>query len=230
MGFYDLSVLWLEKADTAEGDIYFQRFLLAHLYASEASVCDGSKAVKFVEQGHDDLTQAHTGMAGIQFRVLDVTQFPPVELVDRNWDYQFPEDRLGIGDLIRFKSLVPEMAKFLARAVRIRKNIMISGGTGSGKTTLLNVLSSFIGPRERVVTIEGAAAKELAGAAREHPEHTLEVSMGDTLLHRGPIGVAERAPTFTSLRPDFESAKRDVELLRGNLYEGPCGVVAVDEG
>jgi hypothetical protein len=81
-----------------------------------------------------------------------------------------------------------------------------------------------------MVTIEPAAAKELVGAAREHPEHTLEVRMGDTLLHRGPIGVAARAPTFTSLRPDFESAKRDVELLRGNLYEGPCGVVAVDEG
>jgi len=46
------------------------------------------------------------------------------------------------------------MVDFLRACIRTRLNVIVSGGTGSGKTTLLNVLSSFIPPTERVVTIE----------------------------------------------------------------------------
>ena len=70
---------------------------------------------------------------------------------------RFRTDRLGAQDLVERDSLTQSMLDFLKAAVGGRLNVVVSGGTGAGKTTLLNVLSSFIGPHERVVTIEDAA-------------------------------------------------------------------------
>lgn len=64
-------------------------------------------------------------------------------------------------DLIKSKSLTPELSQLLAGMVRAKMNILISGGTGSGKTTLLNVMSSAIPVNERIVTIEDAAELQL---------------------------------------------------------------------
>ena len=67
---------------------------------------------------------------------------------------KFRADKMKLDDLVKVGSLTPEAALFLRAAVKIRRNIIVSGGTGSGKTTLLNALSGAIGDDERVVTIE----------------------------------------------------------------------------
>jgi pilus assembly protein CpaF len=74
---------------------------------------------------------------------------------------KFRKDPLQASDLLASGTLDEAMLAFLQLAVSKRSNILISGGTGSGKTTMLNVLSRFISPAERLVTIEDAAELQL---------------------------------------------------------------------
>jgi len=74
---------------------------------------------------------------------------------------RFSQDKLMPSDLVERKALTPGMMELLEAAVKAHLNIIIAGGTGAGKTTLLNALSSFINPKERIVTIEDAAELQL---------------------------------------------------------------------
>ena len=74
---------------------------------------------------------------------------------------RFPSDPLLAEDLVELGSLTPAIVEVLRGVVSTRLNVLVSGGTGSGKTTMLNVLSGFVGPTERVVTIEDSAELQL---------------------------------------------------------------------
>jgi pilus assembly protein CpaF len=74
---------------------------------------------------------------------------------------RFGTDPLTAEDLLAYRELTPVMMEVLEKAVKARLNIVVSGGTGAGKTTVLNVLSGFISPRERIVTIEDSAELRL---------------------------------------------------------------------
>jgi pilus assembly protein CpaF len=67
---------------------------------------------------------------------------------------KFRPDKYTMDDLIANNTLTAPLAKFLEACVRLRLNIVISGGSGTGKTTLLNALSGAIPITDRVVTIE----------------------------------------------------------------------------
>ena len=70
---------------------------------------------------------------------------------------KFPEEPMGMAQLLRIGALSQEVADFLKLLVQARYNIFISGGTGAGKTTFLNALSAFIPAQERLITIEDSA-------------------------------------------------------------------------
>ena len=74
---------------------------------------------------------------------------------------KFPENPIGMEDLIRMGSISQEAADLLKILVRCGYNIFISGGTGSGKTTFLNALSQYIPREERIITVEDSAELQL---------------------------------------------------------------------
>jgi len=74
---------------------------------------------------------------------------------------RFAVEAFELEDLIGFKTLPVQLADLLKGLVKARLNVLISGGTGSGKTTFLNVLSRFIPPDERIITIEDSAELQL---------------------------------------------------------------------
>lgn len=68
----------------------------------------------------------------------------------------------NLDDLLNFGTLNEKIAEFLVACVKAKMNIIFSGATGSGKTTTLKLLSSFINPKERIITIEDTLEIELA--------------------------------------------------------------------
>ncbi len=70
---------------------------------------------------------------------------------------KFARNPLTFERLVEIGTLNDQAAALLKALVQARMNVLISGGTGSGKTTMLNAMSSYIGARERIVTIEDAA-------------------------------------------------------------------------
>ena len=123
---------------------------------------------------------------------------PPLSLVGPSITIRkFSKTPFEVTDLIKFGSLTKEMAQFLDVCVKVRKNIIISGGTGSGKTTLLNVLSSFLPNRERIVTIEDAAELQL------HQEQIVRLeSRPPNIEGRGEIAIRDLVRNSLRMRPD----------------------------
>jgi pilus assembly protein CpaF len=110
---------------------------------------------------------------------------------------RFPAERLKADDLVALRAMTKPMLDFLAHCVRSRMNALISGGTGAGKTTLLNVLSGFIGDRERIVTIEDAAELQL------HQEHVARLETRPPNVEgKGAVRQRQLVINALRMRPD----------------------------
>jgi pilus assembly protein CpaF len=110
---------------------------------------------------------------------------------------RFGARRPGPAELVELGTLTAEQRRLLEEAVVGRRSVLVSGGTGSGKTTMLNALSSFISPRERVVTIEDAAELKL------QQRHVVRLESRPAGVEgRGEVTIRDLLRNALRMRPD----------------------------
>ncbi|MBO5088501.1 MAG: CpaF family protein [Lachnospiraceae bacterium] len=111
---------------------------------------------------------------------------------------KFPKEFFTMQKLIEIGSITEEVADFLELLVRAKYNLFISGGTGSGKTTMLNVLSNFIPPTERIITIEDSAELQLHGI----PNLVRLETRNANVEGENAISMSQLIKTALRMRPD----------------------------
>jgi pilus assembly protein CpaF len=127
------------------------------------------------ERRLEDIVQKIVGMAGrevnqanpiVDTRLPDGSRvnvvLPPISMHGATVTIRkFSKTPMTVEQLLKYKSITLEVAKFLEVLVKAKYNIFICGGTGSGKTTFLNAVSNFIPKDERVITIEDSAELQI---------------------------------------------------------------------
>jgi pilus assembly protein CpaF len=123
---------------------------------------------------------------------------PPLSLVGPCISIRkFTRAAYSMDDLIRLNSLTENMGRFLQACVAARLNIVVSGGTSTGKTTMLNILSSFLGNSERIVTIEDAAELQL------QQKHVVRLeSRPPNVEGKGEVRIRQLVINALRMRPD----------------------------
>lgn len=114
---------------------------------------------------------------------------------------KFKRDPLTIIDLINSKTISVELAAFFwlcFDGLGVKSaNAIISGETSSGKTTTLNALSSFINPKERIITIEDTLELQIPH------EHVIRMeTRPPNVENRGELTMNDLVKNSLRQRPD----------------------------
>ena len=139
---------------------------------------------------------------------------------------KFKRDPLTIIDLINSKTISVELAAFFwlcFDGLGVKSaNAIISGGTSSGKTTTLNALSSFINPKERIITIEDTLELQIPH------EHVIRMeTRPPNVENRGELTMNDLVKNSLRQRPDRiivgEVRGSEAITLFTALNTGPSG-------
>ena len=130
------------------------------------------------------------------FAAMEVSSHPTLIIRRHKFDYS------NLSELVTRNMLSIDVARFLAAAVRAKKNIVIAGGPGSGKTTLLRALINEIPYNERIVTIEDAFELGIEHFEASHPDHDALQARAANIEGQGEINMSDLTRMALRMDPD----------------------------
>jgi pilus assembly protein CpaF len=142
----------------APDEVYFEREGI--IYLSDIRFRDAEHVQRIIERIVAPLgRRVDESSPMVDARLLDGSRvnviIPPVSPKSPTITIRkFRADKMTMAELVTAGTISEELVQFLNACVKLRLNVLISGGTGTGKTTFLNALSGYIPESERIVTIE----------------------------------------------------------------------------
>ncbi|QQG39590.1 MAG: type II/IV secretion system ATPase subunit [Candidatus Aenigmatarchaeota archaeon] len=143
---------------------------------------------------------------------------------------KFTEQPLTPTDFIDFGTCDSLMMAYFWYCIEHGKSILVSGGTATGKTTFLNVLSLFIRPEMKIVSIEDTPELKLT-----HPHWVPEVareaisSMGEK--EYGKVDLFDLLKSSLRQRPDYiivgEVRGQEAYVLFQQIATGHTGLSTI---
>lgn len=110
---------------------------------------------------------------------------------------KFKKNIMDIESLKKEGMINKKVADFIKVCVESKLNIIVSGATSTGKTTFLNIISNFIQPDERIVTIEETLELNL------NLPHIVKLeSRPPNLEGKGEITIRDLVRNSLRMRPD----------------------------
>ncbi|MBA7508184.1 hypothetical protein ES705_00105 [subsurface metagenome] len=110
---------------------------------------------------------------------------------------RFKKNIMDIESLKKEGTINKKVADFIKICVKSKLNIIVSGATSTGKTTFLNIISNFIQPDERIVTIEETLELNL------NLPHVIKLeSRPPNLEGKGEITIRDLVRNSLRMRPD----------------------------
>lgn len=110
---------------------------------------------------------------------------------------KFKKNIMDIESLKKEGTINKKVADFIKICVKSKLNIIVSGATSTGKTTFLNIISNFIQPDERIVTIEETLELNL------NLPHVIKLeSRPPNLEGKGEITIRDLVRNSLRMRPD----------------------------
>jgi len=140
---------------------------------------------------------------------------------------KFPLKVLTPIEIIKSKTINPLSLAYLWFCLEHGRNILVSGGTGTGKTTLLNVLSCFIRPEKKIVSIEDTPEIKLP-----HTHWLQQVArVPESTGKEGEVDLFELLRAALRQRPDYiivgEVRGKEAAILFQGMATGHTGLATI---